>query len=75
MKKITKGHYTTTFKNIQFDIIKDYQLEGDCIWQIEFRDYNLGLDILTQTEYDQLYSTKKEALDIAKEMINEYKKQ
>lgn len=72
MKKITKGHYNETFKNIEFDIIKEDELEGNFKWAVVFKNYDLGCDIFAETEYDQLYSSKKEALDMSKTMINEY---
>ncbi len=73
MRKISKGHYTTIFEGIEFDIINVREIvEGDCIGSIQFIDYELGLEIFEQTECDQLYSTKYEALEMAKYIICEY---
>ncbi len=72
MRKISKGHYTTTHENIQFDIINVKELHGNCQWSIEFIEYELGCEIFEKTGCDQLYLTKTEALDMAKYMINEY---
>ena len=73
MKKISKGHYTTIHENIAFDIINVQEIvEGSCTWSIEFIDYELGCDIFNETQYDQLYTTKSEALNMAKYIIEQY---
>ena len=73
MRKISKGHYTTIHQGVEFDVINVREIvEGDCNWSIEFIDYELGLDIFNQTQYDQLYRTKTEAMEIAKHIIEQY---
>ena len=71
MRKITKGHYNSRHEGIEFDITNVKELAGVTKWAVNFIDYTIACDIYYNNDF-KVYDTKKQALTMAKHLIEQY---
>jgi hypothetical protein len=69
-KRIEKGYYQGEFKGKLFRIIYNDDLEGELLWSIHFNDEEFEATVLA--EEDQLWFTKREAVEKAVEFVERY---
>jgi len=64
--KVRRGWYKVP--NTQWFVVHDDTIVGDCKWAVQSENHN---DVLRFCEeWDQLYSTKREAMKRLKDFIN-----
>ena len=69
-KRIEKGYYQGEEKGHTFFIIHNDDLEGELLWSIHFEDDLFGEKVFA--EEDQLWFTKREALEMTAYFIERY---
>lgn len=69
-KRIEKGYYQGEFKGELFHIIHNDDLEGELLWSIHFENDEFGEIVFA--EEDQLWFTKREAVERAVDFIEKY---
>jgi hypothetical protein len=70
MTRIEKGYYKGEIKGKVFYIIYNDDLEGELLWSIHFEDDDFGETVFA--EEDQLWYTKREAMEMANYFVERY---
>jgi len=70
MKRIEKGYYKGEIEGKVFYIIYNDDLEGELLWSIHFEDDQFEEKVLA--EEDQLWYTKREAMEMTELFIQRY---
>ena len=72
MKRIEKGYYVGKIKGKVFYIIHNDDLEGELLWSIHFEDDQFGEMVFDINGEDQLWYTKREAMEMTNYFVEQY---
>lgn len=72
MKRIEKGYYKGEIKGKVFYIIYNDDLEGELLWSIHFENDEFGETVFSENGEDQLWYTKREAMEMTNYFIERY---
>lgn len=71
-RRIEKGYYVGQEKGYTFFIIYNDDLSGELLWSIHFEDDQFGEKVFDENGEDQLWYSKKEALEMTTYFIQQY---
>lgn len=70
MKRIAKGYYKDQHQGQEFTVSHEPELDGELKWVIDFQDEKLQDEVFG--DEDQIWYTKREASEMAKQFIETY---
>ena len=70
--RFEKGYYKGEIKGKVFYIIHNDDLEGELLWSIHFENNSFGETVFDENGEDQLWYTKREAMEMTNYFVERY---